>query len=315
MPMNSIDKILLLLDQQQPEPALIDKVSQLARKFGAKVELFESCYSRPLVSSHLFDKAGVERAKHGFLRGEEKRLQQSADQLVAAGVDASTDVFWESDAEQGVLTKIDRYRPDLVIKGCRYHHRLAEYLFGGLDWQLIRHCPTPLLLMRPQPWKSTPVVLSALDPLQDKHHPAMLDDQVLRAAESLVAHIGGILHLFHAYHTLPSSVIFDETLMLNYEELRHRLADQHRQAMVDMLNEHGLAKADPVVHLAHGEVQKELPNYAGEVGADIVVMGGIDRSATDRLFIGSTTESVVDHLQADLLVVKAPDQFERRGGE
>ncbi len=305
--MKAIHKILLLLDRQPPEPELLTKIVRLAKKYGAKVELFECCYSRSLVSSHLFDQASMEKAKHGYLRGEEKRLQQVADQLAEAGVEVATDVSWEIDTERGYLLKIERFRPDLVVKSCRYHHRLAAFLFGNLDWQMIRNCPVPLLLMRPQPWKMTPTVVTALDPLQEKQHPARLDDQILRAGESLVGHIGGVLHLFHSYQTLPSSVVFDDTAMLNYEQLRNHLADQHRQAMADLLNGHGLVQAEPTVHLAHGEVHKELPEYAAQVDADLVVLGGVERSGTDRLFLGSTTEKVLDHLEADVLVVRAGD--------
>jgi universal stress protein E len=279
----------------------------LAKKYGAKVELFECCYSRSLVSSHLFDQSSADLAKHSYLRGEEKRLQRVADQLTEAGVEVATDVAWEVDTESGYLTKIDRFRPDLVVKSCSYHHRIAAFLFGNLDWQMIRHCPVPLLLMRPQRWSRSPVVVTSLDPLQEKQHPARLDDQVLRAGESLVAHIGGVLHLFHSYQTLPSSVVFDDTVMLNYEQLRNHLSEQHRQAMADLLTGHGLAQAEPTVHLAHGEVHKELPSYATEVVADLVVLGGMERSGADRLFLGSTTEKVLDRIEADVLVVRAGD--------
>lgn len=305
--MNSIHKILLLLDRQPPAPELLAKVVLLAKKYGAKVELFECCYSRALVSSHLFDKDSAEKAKHGHLRGEEKQLQRIADQLTEAGVEVATDVAWEVDTERGYMLKIERFRPDMVVKSCRYHHRLAAFLFGNLDWQLIRHCPVPLLLVRPQAWKGSPVVVTALDPLQEKQHPVQLDDQILRSGESVVEHIGGVLHLFHSYQTLPSSVVFDDTAMLNYEQLRNQLAEQHRQAMADLLNGHGLAQAEPCVHLAHGEVHHELPKYAAEVSADLVVLGGMDRSGTDRLFLGSTTERVLDHLEADVLVIRAGD--------
>ncbi|MEH6472718.1 MAG: universal stress protein [Halopseudomonas sp.] len=305
--MNTINKILVLLDKQPPAPELLEKIIFVARKYGAILELFECCYNRPLVSSHLFDKQGAAHAKHGYLRGEEKRLQKVADRIEQAGVEVSIDVAWEADEEHGALVKIERYAPDLVVKNCRYHHRLAEFLFGNLDWQLVRHCPVPLLLIRPQSWKPSPVVVTALDPLQDKEHPANLDDNVLRAGEALVEHLGGVLHLFHAYQTLPTSVVFDDTLMLNFEDLRSRLAEQHRQAMADLLTSHGLAQAEPTVHLAHGEVHKELPIYTREVGADILVMGGMERNASDRLFMGSTTENVLDHLESDVLVVRAVD--------
>lgn len=303
--MNAIDKILLLLDRQPPAPELLDKIVFIAKKYGAKVELFECCYNRPLVSNHLFDPQGAAHAKLGYLHGEEKHLQAIADRLEQSGVEASIDVTWEVDAEQGVMLKIERYAPDLVVKSCRYHHRLAEFLFGNLDWQLIRHCAVPLLLIRPKPWSSSLVVVTALDPLQNKQRPANLDDAVLRSGESLVEHLGGSLHLFSAYQELPTSVVFDDTQMLNFEDLRSRLAEQHRQAMDDLLAGHGLGQAAPQVHLAHGEVHKELPRYATEVVADILVMGGMERDTTSRLFVGSTTENVLDHLEADVLVVRA----------
>lgn len=305
--MNSINKILLLLDRQPPAPELIVKIVLLARKYGAKVELFECCYSRSLISSHIFDQEGADRAKLSYLGAEEKQLSRIANQLIKSGVEAAADVAWEADVEKGCLIKIDRFKPDMVVKSCRLHHRLAEHLFGNLDWQLIRHCPVPLLLIRPKPWKSTPVVVTSLDPLQEKQHPVKLDDQILRAGEAIVAHIGGVLNLFHCYHTLPTSVVFDDTVMLNYDQMRTKLAEDHRQAMADLLNGHGLAKAEATVHLAHGEVHKELPEYAAKTNADLVVMGGIDRSGGERLFIGSTTEKVLDHLEADVLVVRAAE--------
>lgn len=305
--MGAINKILLLLDKQPPPPELLAKIVLLAKKFGARLELFECCYSRSLVSNYLFDPQGITHAKQGYLHGEEKRLQAVADQLEQAGVEACIDVAWEVDTEQGVLLKIERYSPDLVVKSCRYHHRLAEYLFGNLDWQLIRHCAMPLLLIRPRSWQRSPVVVAALDPLQEKQRPAHLDDAVLRMGESLVEHLGAVLHLFSAYHALPVSVVFDDTLMLDYEQLRTRLALRHQQAMDDLITSHGLQLAAPQVHLAQGEVHKELPRYADAVGADIVVMGGMERDTPQRLFVGSTTENVLDHLEADVLVVRMGD--------
>ncbi len=305
--MNAINKILLLLDKQTPSPELLAKIVLMAKKYAARLELFECCYSRPLVSSHLFDPQGAAQAKQGYLHGEEKRLQAIADQLEQAGVDVSIDTVWEVDTEQGILVKIKRYAPDLVVKSCHYHHRLAEYLFGNLDWQLLRHCTVPLLLIRPKPWHSSPVVITALDPLQEKQRPANLDKVVLRSGESIIEHLGGILHLFSAYHALPTSVIFDDTLMPNFEDLQSRLAEQHRQAMADLLNGYGLEQVSPTVHLANGEAHLELPRYATDVNADIVVMGGMERDTPQRLFVGSTTEDVLDHLEADVLVVRAHD--------
>ncbi|MFT6916805.1 MAG: universal stress protein E [Motiliproteus sp.] len=302
--MPAINKILLLLDKQPPSSALLDKLVLLAKKFGARLELFECCYSRSLVSSYLFDPQGAVHARQGYLHGEEKRLQAVADRLEKAGVETCIDVAWEADAQQGILRKIERYAPDLVVKNCGCPHRLSDYLFGNLDWQLLRHCSMPLLLLRSRPWRTSPVVVTALDPLQQKPRPRHLDDTVLRWGESLVEHLGGVLHLFSAYQALPASVIFDDTLMLDYETLSTRLARREKQAVDALITGHGLQLAAPQVHLAPGEVHKELPRYAKAVDADILVLGGMARDTFQRLFVGSTTEQVLDHIDADVLVVR-----------
>jgi universal stress protein E len=41
--------------------------------------------------------------------------------------------------------------------------------------------------------------------------------------------------------------------------------------------------------------------------ADVLVMGGISRSALERFFVGSTAEAVLDKLRCDVLIVKPAD--------
>jgi len=45
-----------------------------------------------------------------------------------------------------------------------------------------------------------------------------------------------------------------------------------------------------------------------ELRADFLVMGAVSRSAVERLFIGSTAESVLERLGCDVLIVK-PEGF------
>jgi hypothetical protein len=57
--------------------------------------------------------------------------------------------------------------------------------------------------------------------------------------------------------------------------------------------------------------RSEIPRVAGELHADLVVMGAVSRSGLERVFIGNTAERILDTLQCDVLVVK-PAKFAAR---
>jgi universal stress protein E len=69
-------------------------------------------------------------------------------------------------------------------------------------------------------------------------------------------------------------------------------------------------------HIANAPPAIAIPLTAKRVGAKIVVMGAVSRSALKRVFIGNTAEQVLDALPCDVLVVKPPgfaSDVSRRG--
>jgi universal stress protein E len=93
------------------------------------------------------------------------------------------------------------------------------------------------------------------------------------------------VHLCHAY------VLGDR------EEVERRLRKLGEDAQVRA--EH--------VHLECGEPADIIARCAQSLGADIVVMGAVSRSALERMLIGQTAEQVLDAVDCDVLVVKPPD--------
>ena len=61
------------------------------------------------------------------------------------------------------------------------------------------------------------------------------------------------------------------------------------------------------VHTQLGVATDVIPRFAEESGADVVTMGAISRSGLQRIFIGSTAESVLESLPCDVLVIKPLD--------
>ena len=302
--MNLVEKILVLIESKEQAEPLVAKAKQLARASGAKLELFQCCYCQSLSSSYPFDSEAREHAKHGYLHGVEKWLDELVEQLLADNIEASLDVCWERHMERGMLTKIERYEPDLVLKDCRYHHRIDQHLFGHVDWELIRYSTAPLLLVRPAPWHQNICVVAAVDPIHSHEKTTTIDMSILKQAKQFSGWLQGSLKVFHSYQPLPMSVILDDTLVLDYDQFRSKLRRTHQQAMEVLLEQFGLGEESVDAHLVEGDTHAVLPEFLDGCSADIVVLGAVNRGALDRFFVGSTSEMALDHIHCDVLIVK-----------
>jgi nucleotide-binding universal stress UspA family protein len=116
-------------------------------------------------------------------------------------------------------------------------------------------------------------------------------DPVLAAAAALARWSGAELHLLHAYHAFPGP----GAPARHGEELRARLA--------------AAAAAIPggeraVCHAVRGSASDALLQTAGEIAADLVVVGAGGR----HVLLGSTAGRVLRSAAAPVLVVRRPVQ-------
>jgi len=150
-------------------------------------------------------------------------------------------------------------------------------------------------------------VLAALDPWHAAGKPASLDRRIIEAARGLVDSLGGKLHSAHVYAPLMSfitgSIGGPAVPPLPLPEER-RYADRTRRRFIEVSATYGIAPKN--AHLRAGDPAYELPRLARSLKAHTLVMGAVSRSALKRLFIGNTSERVLDALSCDVLVAKPP---------
>lgn len=100
-----------------------------------------------------------------------------------------------------------------------------------------------------------------------------------------------------------------------------RAAEDARESVEESLRaegeaaiEHVVARAEEegleaVSELRSGTPQKEIVEYAGEAGIDLIAIGTHGKSPREKLLsMGSVTERVVDNAPVPVLVVRDPDQ-------
>jgi universal stress protein E len=279
----------------------------LARAGRAEVELFhaidEPDPERSFPETATLQEAGTRRA--AIVEKYLRRLESFARDPALRGMTVRCTAAWDYPPHEAIIRRALATRSDLVIAAARGHRFGARIVLRNTDWELIRHCPVPLLLIKSPRRYHRPLVLAAVDPFHRHARPANLDARLLQAGGDLARLLHGRLEMFHAYMPLVSlesmvTAAAPPVLVPPEAEAAHR---QQVARVVGALADHmGISRKR--CHLRMGEVTDQLADFARRSGTAIVVMGAVSRSALARLFIGNAAERTLDHLSCDVLIVK-----------
>jgi universal stress protein E len=162
--------------------------------------------------------------------------------------------------------------------------------------------------VKPTAWSPAHRIGAAVDPGHADDKPRLLDRCILDAASRLSQHLNGELHAIHAY--IPAAIVAaamaEPPLVI---DVPVETLAQEREVRVNevlaLTAEYRLPSTN--IHVEAGGAKEVLARMARECEIDVMVMGAVSRSALKRIVIGSTAESVLEHLPCDLMVVKGPN--------
>jgi universal stress protein E len=304
--MNSISKILVIVDPTATEHPSLVKAARLAEKLDARLELFV-CDTKASREARLAAHTR-ERSGQPFLLNLKPLLESLAAPLRARGLDVATEIECADPLHVALVDRARRTTADLIVKDT-HHHSIAQRTFlTNTDWQLIRGCPIPLLLTKPRPWAETLRIAAAVDPGHTNDKPMLLDHRILEHASLFAQRLGGDLHVLHAYVPMAVVAVTTAGMAPLAAVSAHDLAIE-RDAKLGQLAALASDYRVPAtnIHLEVGGPGEMLPRMARTMHADVLAMGAISRTGLQRVFIGSTAEDVLEHLPCDALIVKPPD--------
>lgn len=308
--MNDITKILAVIDPTTSDQPALGRAVWLAENVGADLEILVCYYNEYLSGDRLFDSPSLEKARKEVIEGHEKHLEEIAEPIRAKGVLVTTTALWDHPLYEGIVRRAVESNADIVFKDTHHHSAVTRALLTNTDWNLIRTCPMPLWLVKPNFLSDRPQFVAAIDPMNDHDKPAALDDEILHLATGLASCTDGDVHAFHSYD--PRIAVATATanayipVSLPFDEIEKQMHEDHQKRFQEITEFHKVA--DERAHLVAGLTHEELPAKAEEVDADVVVMGAVNRNRWQRLFIGATAERTLEYLPCDLLIVK-PDWF------
>ncbi len=219
-----------------------------------------------------------------------------------------------------IIHKVLRDEHDLVMKVTENKDWL-DRLFGSDDMHLLRKCPCPVWLLKPQLPKSHQRILAAVD-VDDSHPPQelisrrALNLQILEIASSLALTDFAELHIVQVWHAVGESAMrgvfmhTPEPQVLEYvDKQQQRYSSNLEKIMREVANNLGEDTLDflkPQTHLIKGWASKEIPALSKLIDADIVVMGTVARTGVPGFIMGNTAETILNQLNCSVLALKPP---------
>jgi nucleotide-binding universal stress UspA family protein len=224
------------------------------------------------------------------------RQQSGADVGVGVGKPAST-----------ILERAAELSADMIVIGTHGTSGFERLFLGSVTEKVLRKAVCPVLTVPPRAHAASRLpftrVLCAVD--FSEWSTAAVDLAASLAAESRASL--DVLHVIEWPWEEPPPPVFAE---LPPEQAAALLA--FRQSMVSSATrrlESVVSKADTdrcavTVQVAHGKPYVETLRIAGDIGADLIVLGVHGRNPIDLAVFGSTTNQVVRRATCPVLTVR-----------
>jgi len=305
-----VSPVLVVIDPADDEGLALGRGRRLAAALGSPLELFACEFDQAMEGSHFRITERLEAARTARVEARRAWLESVAEPLRAEGLEVRTEAVYANPRHEAVARRALETSAAFVVMRTHFHEWLARATLSAADWQLIRVCPAPLMLVKGSHWPEAPKLLAAVDPSHRDDRHARLDHTILDLAEQLDTALNAktwVAHCIFSMASLESTAalsMMPEALGSSPEDYAGDLVQQLRAAVLRLLE--GRKVPASRMRIVEGRPETELPRLVDELEIDLLITGGISRSRIEQVFIGGTAERLLDRIGCDLLVVKPP---------
>jgi nucleotide-binding universal stress UspA family protein len=275
--MNEIKDILVVLDARLPQSLAIQHAKLIVN----------------ITKSHL----------HLLICSDKKSaadyLKKCRDELFNEGYIVSSQQISLDKPHKDVIAVQQARNCQIVIKQHVPESALRRAIITPDDWQLLRNCPVPVLMVKTDtPWLGGSILAAVDVGNSDGEHRA-LNAGIVSAGQDIATLAMCALHVVCAH---PSAMLssadpvfqLKETIVKRY---RDRLAEVQEEFLID----------DECIHLEQGPAEVIIPFVAKKLNVALTVIGSVGRTGISASLFGNTAEKILDSLECDVLVIKPGD--------
>jgi len=276
--------LLVVLDRSSSDHALVTKAARLARRLGARLELFLCDAEHAYELKHDYEPRHNDAVRRSCVTQAVEYLNGLRTAAHLPEILTSVSAACESPLYEGIVRKVMESRPNMVIKNASGVDSPARWAFDPNDWQLMRKCPVTLLMTRGRAWRAHPRFAAAVD---------------MSAQET-----AGLAHSIIETSAVLSAAHGSETDVLYSEEDGAPGATKaaHARALRELVEECHVDING--VRMLDGAPERTLPAALLEAHYDVLTMGALTHRPGVTTLVGTLTSKLVDAADCDFVLVK-----------
>lgn len=234
--------------------------------------------------------------------GEQKAwLEEQVTPYIADGYKITTEVVAFQKLYEALIETANKHQADFVVKPMRQHSLFQSVVRTSTDWNLIRHCDFPLLLVSEQDSTAGKPLLAAIDVCSGEENHEKLNSIVLEQAKQLGSVLNMQIELVNAWRAATPMMAVGSVDATPYPTPGD-LQKEHKEAANNLGKAHDVTASR--IHIKEGAPSYVINHVADTIGAGLIVLGTVARTGISGALIGNTAEGVLESTNCDVLVVK-----------
>lgn len=307
--MQRFKNILLVYDDTELRKLTLDRAINLATRNQARLTIIAVVEDIPPDYQMLVTAMHPQEIMKLAVKKQKVRLEQYIAPLLEAGHRVNAKVLVGKEFIE-IIREVLRNNHDLVIKIARGKGGVRDILFGSTAMHLMRKCPCPVLIMKPERSRHYCRILAAVDVTPEDIKVNTLNSKIMDLATSLAYLEQSELHIIHAWN-IPYEHLLKEkadTSPGEIEKWENETRKLPKRYMDDFLKKYSLEKVKHQVHLLKGQASGLIPELAKKKRINLIIMGTLCRTGIPGFFIGNTAEKVLHRVNCSVLTIK-PEGF------
>lgn len=299
--MATFQDVLVVLDPTSAAQKALNRALELAEHTACRITAFLSIYDFSYEMTTMLSGEERESMRLAVIKDREIWIDSLLRAAREKAIECTTKVVWHNRPFEAIVESVAEHGYDLVIKGTHDHDVLKSMIFTPTDWNVLRKCPCPVLLVKDHAWPEHGHVLAAVNAGSEQEHHKALNSNIIKQAQAVARMLHGQVHLVNAYPGTPIHVAI-EIPEFNPTEYNDSMRHHHQDAVRALADSHGIDAE--FCHVLEGMPEDVIPKVAQDIDAEIVIIGTIGRTGLSAAIIGNTAEHVIDRLDCDILALK-----------
>lgn len=272
--MRGVAKVLVVIDTRKKTQIALNRAIDIVKTTGSVLHIL-SANPKPTNESR-------------------EKLDAIASAVRDLGLDAHTQEKWTTNLVDTIIHVRQMERCHLVIKDYKPEGGLLSTFSTPDDWNLLRQCRVPVLLVRHDRSYKNSVMLAVINADPDDKHHHQLNQAILQNARISAEAYAADLHLASAHPT---------SMLATQDQGDGKTAQgRYFQNCQSYADDYDIQPS--TLHIRPGPAESLIPELTRELQVNLLIMGTQARTGLPAMALGNTSEELISEIDTDLLVVQ-----------